>query len=180
MKRIITGIATILFIMIAASSCKKAANVDGGTWSFKSQTYKVTSGIADVSQMPGVSYVDTISSLVTVCKTSNSYGDIVFTFYNYPTASGAYTITRNQYPDSGSHEIAVQMILQTGSGTSLVENTYNPTAYSASSASANVTVASNGWININIQSLMMLNADTSKTSDSSALVTNVKQTQNAL
>jgi len=179
MKKIVTGIVAMAFIMLTVTSCKKSTSVNGGSWAFKSQTYNVTSGIADVSQVPPVQTVYNIASLTTVCQTSNSYGDIVFTFFSYPTASGSYTITPNQYPDSGSHEIAVQMILQTGSGTSLVENTYNPSSSSASGVTANVTVAGNGWVTITLPALEMINADPTK-SDSALLTATVKQTQNAL
>jgi len=180
MKKTLTGIVAFALIMLTITSCKKTTAVNGGSWSFKSTTYNVTSAIADVSQVPPVSSVYNIASLSAACQNGTSYGNIVFTFFQYPTASGQYTITSNQYPDSGSHQIAVQMILQTGSGTSLVENTYNPSPSSASGVTANVTVGSNGWATITLPALQMLNADTTKRSDSAALTATIKQTQDAL
>jgi hypothetical protein len=172
MKKILIGIVAVTLIMLAITSCKKPASVNGGSWTFKSQNYPVTSGIADISQQPPVGSVYNIATLATASQGSNSYGSIVFTFFSYPTASGTYTITSNQYPDSGSHEIAVNMILSTGS--SYAQNNYNPTASSAASVVANVTVGSNGWITIALPALEMVNA--ANPSDSAALTANVKQT----
>ena len=64
-------------------------------------------------------------------------------------------------------------------GDSFAQNNYNPTAYSSATATANVTVGSNGWITINLPSLEMINADTTKRSDSALLTATVKQTQAA-
>ena len=181
MKKILSGLVAFTIIMLTASSCKKAATVDGGSWTFNGQTYKVTSGIADVTQnpttfqrtgLPDTTYPINLS-LATVCSTNSAYGDIVFTFYTYPKVSGAYAITPNALPDSGSQEVAVNMILSTGSNYN--GKIYNPTPYSASVSTANVTVGSNGWITISIPSLEM--ARDTVPSDSAVLTASVKQTQ---
>jgi hypothetical protein len=180
MKNIVIGTVAFMVIMLTATSCKKANSVNGGTWTFKSQTYTVNSGIADITQNPTtfqrVGLSDTTYpinlTLVTVSKTYG-YADIVFTFYTYPQVSGTYTLTPNAVPDSGSMQMAVQMITQTGSGSSLVENTYNPSPYS--NVSANVTVQGNGWIKISLPAVEMVNANTP--SDSSILTATVNQTQ---
>jgi len=175
MKKALIGIVALALITLSITSCKKATAVNGGTWSFKGQTYTVTSGIASLNQVSPVvtaAYGNpyTISSLATVCQASNSYGDIVFNFWQYPTVSGSYPITSNTFVDSGSNAIAINMILSTG-------KTYLPTPYSAATAMANVTVGSNGWITISIPSLEMVRDTVA--SDSSALTVNVKQTQAA-
>jgi hypothetical protein len=178
MKKALIGIVALALITLSITSCKKATAVNGGTWSFKGQT--VTSGIASLNQVSPVvtaAYGNpyTISSLATVCQASNSYGDIVFNFWQYPTVSGSYPITSNTFVDSGSNAIAINMILSTGSN--YVGKTYLPTPYSAATAMANVTVGSNGWITISIPSLEMVRDTVA--SDSSALTVNVKQTQAA-
>ena len=177
MKKIVTGIVAVTLIMLTVTSCKKTTAVNGGSWTFKDSTnaaigYVVTSGIADVSQTPPLPTVYNIASLTTVAQTSNTYSSIVFTFFTYPTASGTYTITPNQFPDSGSHQIAVNMIL--ASGSSYAQKNFNPTAFSASTATANVTVMSNGYVKIAIPALEMVNL--SNPSDSGLLTTSVQQT----
>jgi|GEM_PF-1534332 len=174
MKKILSGLVAFTIIMLTASSCKKAATVDGGSWTFNGQTYKVTSGIADVSQNPTGSTPANIDvTLATVCQSSSAYGDIVFTFYTFPTTSGTYAITSNPLPDTTSTQVAVNMILSTGSNYN--GKIYNPTPYSASVSTANVTVGSNGWITISIPSLEM--ARDTVPSDSAVLTASVKQTQ---
>lgn len=179
MKKIISGIVAMMIIMLTITSCKKAATVNGGSWSFKSQNYTVTSGIADISQGSPVNTPSgnpyLVSSLATVCQTSNSYGDIVFSFYNTPIVAGSYPITANQYIDSGSTAMGVQMILQTGSGTSLVEKTYYPSPFN--SVTAAVTVSS-GLVKINLPALQMINAN--DPTDSAILTATVNQTQPSL
>lgn len=179
MKKALIGIVALALITLSITSCKKAATVNGGTWSFKGQTYTVTSGIASMNQNSPVNTAlnnpYTISSLAAVCQANNSYGDIVFNFWQYPTVSGSYPITSNVFVDSGSNAIAVSMILSTGSN--YVGKNYFPTPYSAATAMANVTVGSNGWITISIPSLEMVRDTVA--SDSAALIVNVKQTQAA-
>jgi hypothetical protein len=177
MKKIVTGIAAVTLIMLAVTSCKKTTSVNGGSWTFKDSTnaainYTVTSGIADVSQNPAAYGLYGIATLATAAQTSSSYGSIVFTFFSYPTVSGTYTITANQYPDSGSHEIAVNMILATGSN--YAQKNFNPTSFSASTATANVTVMSNGYVKIAIPALEMVNLNNAN--DSGLLTTSVQQT----
>lgn len=180
MKKTFVILAVAFILLITASSCKKAASVDGGTWSFKGQTYTVTSGIADITQNSPVLSSNgnpyTIASLATVCQTSNAYGDIVFTFSQYPTHSGTYPVTANQNIDSGSNAVAVNMILSTGS--SYAQNNYYPSPAAAASVNATVTVAANGWITISLPALEMINLNNA--TDSALLTANVKQTQNAL
>ena len=180
MKKIVTGIVAVILIMLTVTSCKKTTAVNGGSWTFKDSTsaavnYTVTSGIADVSQTPPLQTIYSIASLTTVAQTSNSYSSIVFTFFTYPTASGTYTITPNQFPDSGSHQIAINMILATGSN--YVQKNFSPTPFSASTATANVTVMSNGYIKIAIPALEMVNLN--NPNDSGQLTTNVQQTDPA-
>lgn len=177
MKKIVTGIVAVTLIMLTVTSCKKTTAVNGGSWTFKDSTnvainYTVTSGIASVSLQPPVQTVYSIAQLTTVAQTSSSYSSIVFTFFSYPTTSGTYLITPNQFPDSGSHQIAVNMILSTGSN--YAQKNFNPTPFSASTATANVTVMSNGYVKIAIPALEMVNF--SNANDSGLLTTNVQQT----
>ena len=183
MKKALIGIVALALITLSITSCKKATAVNGGSWAFKGQTYTVTSGIADITQnpttfmrtgLPDTTYPIDLS-LATACSASNSYGSVVFTFYTWPNVSGTYTITPNQFPDSGSHEIAINMIL--AKGDSFAQNNYNPSAYGAGLATANVTVMSNGYIKIVIPSLEMVNYNNA--SDSGLLTTSVMQTQPA-
>jgi hypothetical protein len=177
MKKIVTGIVAVTLIMLAVTSCKKTTAVNGGSWTFKDSTnaainYTVTSGIADVSLNPAAYGVTSIAQLTTAAQTSSSYGSIVFTFFAYPKASGTYTITANSLPDSGSNQIALNMIL--ASGSSYAQKNFNPTPFSAGTATANVTVMSNGYVKIAIPSLEMVNF--SNASDSGLLTTSVQQT----
>jgi hypothetical protein len=178
MKKSLTVIIAVVLILLMGTSCKKTTTVNGGSWTFKDSTnatvnYTVTSGIANVSLNPAAYGLYSIAQLVTAAQTGSSYGSIVFTFYSYPTASGQYTITPNQYPDSGSHEIAINMILATGSN--YAQKNFNPSASSAAGATANVTVMGNGYVKIAIPSLEMVNYY--NPTDSGLLTTNVMQTQ---
>jgi hypothetical protein len=144
MKQILKSVVAVTVIMLMFASCKKAATVNGGSWTFKGQNYSVSSGIADVSQnSPVVTALGNpypIASLSTVCQANNGYGNIVFTFWQYPTVSGSYPITSNPFIDSGSNAVAINMILSTGSN--YAQKSYYPTSSSATTAMANVTVGS--------------------------------------
>jgi len=179
MKKAIIGIVAVAFILLTVTSCKKTTAVNGGSWTFKDSTnaainYSVTSGIADVTLNPAAYGVYSIAQLTTAANNGNNYGSIVFTFFSLPTTSGTYTITPNMFPDSGSHEIAINMILAQGSN--YAQKNYVPTPTSAATATANVTVMSNGYVKIAIPALEMMNYQ--NTNDSGSLVTSgVWQTQ---
>ena len=179
MKKAIIGIVAIALVLLTVTSCKKTTTVNGGSWTFQDSTnavvkYTVTSGIADVTLDPNAYGVYSIAQLAIAANNGSNYGSIVLTFFSLPTASGTYTITPNQFPDSGSHEIAINMILAHGSN--YAQKNYNPSPTSVATAVANVTVMSNGYVKVAIPALEMINYY--NTNDSGALITSgVWQTQ---
>lgn len=154
MKKISITILTVSLLVIA--SCKKDAKVSGGSWAFKGTTYDVKSGIPSSSD----------NTLVLVSSGSNTYNQLLFSFYTLPPADGSYTVVQGA-PDSTNTQIGVSMTLTTGA-------TYTgPTYWPVSSPSATVTVV-NGRIKVSLPSTDMMN--TTDSTDVSALTATVNQT----
>jgi hypothetical protein len=186
MKKI--TIAIVFLSILIVSACKKNTSVSGGSWTFKSRSYTVTSGIASSYYTPlmivdtlsidtaGVAVTDTFynifPTLTTVCNTDTTYSHMIFTFYSLPTASGSYTFTPYPLPDSGSHKIGVNMRI--ANNTTFSGSTYTPSLATAKTVTANVTVT-NGMLKLAFQGLQMVNVQ--NPSDSAALSATVNQTQ---
>lgn len=183
-----TSIIIIALTLLTIAACKKDKTVDGGSWSFKGTTYKVTSGIASgvytpteiedsfiTQDMNGQdstvyeTYENVFKTLTLVSSGSNSYSHLIFTFWDLPTASGQYTFITNPLPDSASTQIGVDMRITTGS-------TYDGNSYipASGSVTANVTV-NNGLITVSFQDLDMVNINDA--TDHANLSGTVKQTE---
>ncbi len=186
MKKI--SIIIFALTLLAIASCKKDKAVDGGSWSFKGKTYNVTSGITSgvytateiedsfiTQDMNGQdstvyeTYENVFKTLTLASNSSNNYSHLIFTFWDLPTASGQYTFTANQLPDSASTQIGVDMRVTTGS-------TYDGNSYvpSSSTVTANVSV-NNGLITVSFQDLDMVNVN--DPTDHSTISGTVKQTE---
>ncbi|MBS1618277.1 MAG: hypothetical protein JST76_07145, partial [Bacteroidetes bacterium] len=178
----------IIISLLAVAACKKDKAVDGGSWSFKGTTYNVTSGIASgvytateiddsfVTQdmnghdsMVYETYDNVFKTLTLVSSGTNTYSHLIFTFWDLPTASGQYTFTTNQLPDSASTQIGVDMRITTGA-------TYDGNSYvpNSNTVTANVSV-NNGLITVSFQDLDMVNVN--DPTDHSTISGTVKQTQ---
>lgn len=183
-----TSIIIIVLSLLAVTACKKDKKVDGGSWSFKGTTYTVTSGIASgvytateiedsfiTQDMNGQdstvyeTYENVFKTLTLVSSGDNRYSHLIFTFWDLPTASGQYTFTTNQLPDSASTQIGVDMRVTTGA-------TYDGNSYipSSNTVTANVTV-NNGLISVSFQDLDMVNIN--DPNDHSTISGTVKQTE---
>ena len=158
MKKILIGLVALSMLTIV--SCKKSAKVDGGSWTFKSVTYSVTSAIANSTGD---------QSLVAISNSNNNYDELQFTFYTLPTTSGQYTVTAGA-PDTTNTQVNVNMILTSGS-------TYTGPTY-APDPSANVTAqvtVSDGKLQITLPSLNMINVKDS--TDHGTVTATIKQTR---
>ena len=167
MKKILIG--CLALSMLAITSCKKPAKVDGGTFTFKGNSYSVNSAIGNTTGD---------NAVVAISQPSNQYNQLQFTFFSdieagaqvfhYPIA-GSYTVVRSAPADSTQ----VQVSLQLTNGA-----TYNNTSYwpdTITGIQAAVTV-SNGKLNITLPSITMFNkADTTRV-DQGVLNATIKQT----
>ena len=183
MKKISIIILALSLLTIAA--CKKDKTADGGSWSFKGTTYKVTSGIASgvytstevidtlSIDSTGLAVTDTLENvfktLTLVSNESGHYAHIVLTFWDLPTASGAYTFTQYPLPASTGTQISVDMRITTGGNYD--GNSYIPTS---NTVTANVSV-NDGLITVSFQDLDMVNVN--DPSDHSTLSGTLKQTE---
>ena len=154
-----TTIAIVTLCILAASACKKTATVSGGTWSFKSKTYNVTSAIPN-------SNID--NSMVAISASGSDYSQLQFFFNTLPTASGQYTVTTGA-PDTTGTQMGVYMSLKSGANYTGPE--YSPTV---GGVTATVTIT-NGSMKISMPLVDMTNV--ADTSDHASLSATVNQTQ---
>jgi hypothetical protein len=168
MKKILFGFLALSLLTVF--SCKKAAVLNGGTFTFKGTSYSVTSAIGNQTAD---------NTLVCVNSPSGSYNDLLCIFYSnisggvqivpYPKA-GTYTIVAGAPADSS--QISFKLDLTTGA-------TYNGKTYlvdPATSANATVTTDGNGWLKISVPSInLILKGDTTG-ADHGSLSASVVQT----
>ena len=156
MKKI--SIITLTLCMILTMvSCKKTTTVSGGSWSFKSNTYKVTSGITNTAD----------NAFVVVSKDGNKYDQLLFTFTTLPSADGSYTIVSGA-PDSTGTQVQLSLTLATAP--SYASTMYVPNA----AGNATVTV-SGGIMKVQLPTLDVVNA--ADATDHSDLTGTVNQTE---
>jgi hypothetical protein len=169
MKKILIGFLALS--MLTIFSCKKAAVVNGGSFTFKGTTYNVTSAIGNTTAD---------NSLVCINSGNNTYNECQFIFYSsivggaqvapYPTA-GTYTVVTGA-PDTTGTQVSINLVLTTGA-------TYNAINYAvdpAANVHATVTV-SNGELHISLPAVNMINIHDTTGTDHGTLTATVMQTQ---
>ncbi|MCW3125312.1 MAG: hypothetical protein JWO03_970 [Bacteroidetes bacterium] len=155
MKNILIGILAMSLLMI--TSCKKKDTVSGGSWSFKSKSYTVTSAITNTAD----------NAFVVISSGNNTYNQLFFSFTTLPSADGSYTVVAGA-PDSTGTQVGVALTLTTGS-------TYVSTAYApTTNTTANVTVA-NGIMKVTVPATDFANV--ADGTDHADLTATVNQTE---
>ena len=166
MKKILIGFLALS--LLTTFSCKKAAVLNGGSFTFKSTNYSVTSAIGNTTAD---------NSLVCINSPTNSYNECQFIFYSsivggaqvipYPTA-GSYQVVTGA-PDTTGTQVSINLVLTTGA-------TYNAKKYAVdpnANVKATVTV-SGGELHISLPAVNMINVNDS--TDHGTLTATVMQT----
>lgn len=156
MKKI-SIITLTLCMVLAMVSCKKTTTVSGGSWSFKSATYNVTSGITNTAD----------NAFVVISKDGNKYDQLLFTFTTLPSADGSYAIVPGA-PDSTGTQVQLSLTLATAP-------TYAATTYLPNAAGNATVTVSGGIMKVTLPTLNMVNALDS--TDHSDLTGTVNQTE---
>lgn len=165
MKKII--IAFLALGILTAYSCKKSTTADGGSWTFKSNTYKVTS--ATTNTFVDYGYGVRARILTAISSDNGQYNQVQFAFKRLPTQDASYNVIPDTYPDTVVN-VAVSLKLTKGSGYDQTMYTPDPSV----STVATVTVQ-NGKIKVSIPATDMVNV--SDSTDHGSLSGDIIQTQ---
>jgi len=157
MPKILLGVLVISIVTL--NSCKKGPD-PGGSWTFQGSTYYV----AGCEAGGGGALIASNAN----ANNQYTYGTIEFNFHGQlPTTAGTYTVVR--FPPADG-----QVALSVGIDGSSPAINYNSTGGNGAET-VNVSIGSNGFINVSGSGIEILNA--SGGTDSSSLSFNITQTQ---
>ncbi len=165
MKKILIGFLALG--IFTSYSCKKTAAVNGGSWTFKSNTYTVTSATTNTYTDYGA-YVQA-NVLTAINSGSDQYNQVQFAFLDMPIAEGTYNVIPDAYPDTS---INVSVSLKLTKGASYDQTLYTPDP--SVSTVATVTVK-DGKVKVSIPATEMVNVN--DTSDHGSFSADITQTQ---
>lgn len=153
--------------ILASYSCKKKNAPDGGSWTFKSNTYSVTS--ATTNSYTDYGYGVQANVLTAINSASGQYNQVQFAFVDLPTANGTYNIIPDAYPDTN---INVSISLKLTKGSNYDQTMYTPDPSVATVATVTIQ---NGKMKVSIPATDMVNVN--DTADRGSFSADIIQTQ---